>query len=391
MALGGRPVPAYIGAMLSDTDRNRHFPSLEGMTYLNTAAEGIPPVAAGEALRRYFSDKIRGMDGRVLFAREFDACRESAAGLLGLSADEVSFASSTSEAYNLLATAMSFSGGDDLVITNLDFPSGVTPWLQHGDGPIVRLWEHRDGVLELDDLAAMLSEKTKLVQVSLVSFLTGYRLPWASFRDLVRQRAPRAILAVDVTQAAGRIELDCLDADCLLASTYKWLLGTHGGCLVAVPTHARDKVVVRAGGWFHLANAFESDRFSRVEPFPGVRGFAVGMPVYPAIYALQAGIETIRETGIAAIAAHADALVARLHEGLADLGYATLSPAQPGNSSGIAAIRTTDDAAIHSHLLSRNIHVMCQAGRIRFAVHGYNRREDIDAVIAALADYRANS
>jgi selenocysteine lyase/cysteine desulfurase len=64
------------------------------------------------------------MDGRVLFAREFDACRESAAALLGLSADEVSFASSTSEAYNLLATAVSFAEGDDLVITNLDFPSG---------------------------------------------------------------------------------------------------------------------------------------------------------------------------------------------------------------------------------------------------------------------------
>ena len=374
--------------MLDDQKRTHDFPSLEGMTYLNTAAEGIPPLAAGGALQRYFSDKLMGMDGRVLFAREFDACRESAGALLGLSADEVSFASSTSEAYNLLATAVSFAEGDDLVITNLDFPSGVTPWLQHRDGPVVQLWEHRDGVLELEDLAAMLSERTRLVQVSLVSFLTGYRLTWGPFRDLVRERAPQAILAVDVTQAAGRVDLDCLDADCLLASSYKWLLGTHGGCLVAVPNHARERLVVKAGGWFHLANAFENDRFSRVEPFPGVRGFAVGMPAYPAVYALRAGIDTIREAGVAAIAAHADTLVARLHDGLAELGYATLSPPQPGNSSGIVAMRTTDDAAIHARLLSRNIHVMCQAGRIRFAIHGYNRREDVDAVLTALADYR---
>lgn len=374
--------------MLDDQKRTHDFPSLEGMTYLNTAAEGIPPLAAGVALQRYFSHKLMGMDGRVLFAREFDACRESAGALLGLSADEVSFASSTSEAYNLLATAVSFAEGDDLVITNLDFPSGVTPWLQHRDGPVVQLWEHRDGILELEDLAAMLSERTRLVQVSLVSFLTGYRLTWGPFRDLVRERAPQAILAVDVTQAAGRVDLDCLDADCLLASSYKWLLGTHGGCLVAVPNHARERLVVKAGGWFHLANAFENDRFSRVEPFPGVRGFAVGMPAYPAVYALRAGIDTIREAGVAAIAAHADTLVARLHDGLAELGYATLSPPQPGNSSGIVAMRTTDDAAIHARLLSRNIHVMCQAGRIRFAIHGYNRREDVDAVLTALADYR---
>ena len=377
--------------MLDDSARTLQFPSLEDMTYLNTAAEGIPPLAAGEALQRYFSHKVKGMDGRVLFAREFDACRESAATLLGLSADEVSFASSTSEAYNLLATAIFFGKGDDLVITNLDFPSGVTPWLQHRDGPVVQLWEHRDGVLDLDDLAAMLSEKTRLVQVSLVSFLTGYRLDWAPFRDLVRRLAPQAILAVDVTQAAGRVDLDCLDADCLLASSYKWLLGTHGGCLVAVPHHAKDRLVVKAGGWFHLANAFESNRFSRVDPFPGVRGFAVGMPSYPAVYALRAGIETLLQTGIAAIAVHADTLVARLHAGLADLGYTTLSPAQPGNSSGIVAMRTTNDASIHAHLLSRNIHVMCQAGRIRFAIHCYNRAADIDAALEALADLRGKS
>lgn len=374
--------------MLDDQKRAHDFPSLEGMTYLNTAAEGIPPLSGGEALQRYFSHKVMGMDGRILFAREFDACRESAAALLGLSADEVSFASSTSEAYNLLATAIRFGEGDDLVISNLDFPSGVTPWLEHPDKPTVKLWAHRDGILDLDDLASLLSERTRLVQVSLVSFLTGYRLEWAAFRDLVRERAPQAILAVDVTQAAGRVDLDCLDADYLVASTYKWLLGTHGGALVAVPNHARERLVVKAGGWFHLANAFADDRFSHLEPFPGVRGFAVGMPVYPAVYALRAGIETITACGVAAIATHADALVARLHEGLAELGYTTLSPAQPGNSAGIVAMRTTDDAAIHAHLLSRNIHVMCQAGRIRFAIHGYNRASEIDAVIAALADYR---
>lgn len=115
------------------------------------------------------------------------------------------------------------------------------------------------------------------------------------------------------------------------------------------------------------------------------------MPSYPAVYALRAGIETLLQTGVAAIAVHADTLVARLHAGLADLGYTTLSPAQPGNSSGIVAMRTTNDASIHAHLLSRNIHVMCQAGRIRFAIHGYNRAADIDAVLEALADLRGKS
>ena len=48
--------------MLDDSARTLQFPSLEDMTYLNTAAEGIPPLAAGEALQRYFSHKVKGMD-----------------------------------------------------------------------------------------------------------------------------------------------------------------------------------------------------------------------------------------------------------------------------------------------------------------------------------------
>ena len=51
--------------MLTDESRRRDFPSLTGRAYLNTAAEGIPPLAVGEALARYFRDKQLGMDGRT--------------------------------------------------------------------------------------------------------------------------------------------------------------------------------------------------------------------------------------------------------------------------------------------------------------------------------------
>ena len=51
--------------MLDAVTRARDFPSLGGMVYLNTAAEGIPPLAVGEALGQYFRDKQLGMDGRL--------------------------------------------------------------------------------------------------------------------------------------------------------------------------------------------------------------------------------------------------------------------------------------------------------------------------------------
>jgi selenocysteine lyase/cysteine desulfurase len=91
---------------------------------------------------------------------------------------------------------------------------------------------------------------------------------------------------------------------------------------------------------------------------------------------------------VAAIAEHADRLVARVHEGLRELGFQTMSPAQPGNSSGIVSFQTENDAELNTFLLERKIHVMHQAGRIRIAIHGYNRDHDIDNLLGALRDFR---
>ncbi len=372
--------------MLTSEARQSEFPSLEGRIYLNTAAEGIPPLSAKSALDEYFQSKAAGMDGRESLFREFDECRKSAAGVFGLSPDEISFCSSTSEAYNLLATSIQFSEGDNVIVTDLDFPAGATPWLRLPASPEVRLWKHRDGVLHLEDLEPLIDENTRLVQVSLVSFLTGYRVEWAPLRDLVRQRNSESILAVDVTQAAGRIVLDCLDADCIFASSYKWLLGSHGGCVVAIPDHAKSKVTAQAGGWYNLANAFDEDRFTRAESLPGAASFAVGMPSFPAIYTLKAGMDLLNTTGVAAIANHADQLVTRLHGGLKDLGIKPMSPHQPGNSSGIVSFQSDNDKALSETLHARNIHIMHQAGRLRVSIHGDNQMSDIDATLKALSE-----
>ena len=370
--------------MLTEESRLRDFPPLRDMTYLNTAAENIPPTCVWEALEVYREHKLMGMRGRDFHFPEFERCREITAKLLQLQPEEVSFCSCSSEAYNLLASALNLQADDDVVITDLDFPAGATPWLRWPGTPNICLWKHREGVLELDDLKSLLSEKTKLVQVSYVSFLTGYRIPWAPFRDLVRQLAPNAILAVDITQALGRVVLKCLDADCLVSSTYKWPLGVHGGGIVAIPKAGAERLTTHAGGWYNLANAFDSDRFERAEPFAGAKSFSVGMPSFPAIYGLRAGLEYLDGIGIGNIAAHADPMIAHIHAGLRELGIPTMSPEQPEAPSGIVSFQHERDAEIQARLLEKDVHVMHQAGRLRVSVHGYNQPEDVEIFLTAL-------
>ena len=370
--------------MLTPESRTRDFPALSGMTYLNTAAESIPPLAVRDALLAYWQDKICGMAGRKAHYARMEQCREISAKMIGLAPGEVSFCSCSAEAYNLLATAINLQPADEVVINDLDFPSGATPWLASATPPKVHVWKSRGGALAIEDLTSLLNERTRLVQVSLVSFYNGWRIAWALLRDAVRRFAPRALLTVDVTQALGRVVLDCHDADCIISSTHKWTLGIHGGCIVGVPAAAAERLTTRAGGWFHLKNAFEPDRFERAVPKLGAASFSVGMPSFAPIYALDAALRYVDSVGVEAIARHADPLMHRLHDGLLELGLKPMAPRQPECGSGILAFLHPQTAAINAALEKENIHVMHHAGRIRIAAHGYNTGEDIEKVLAAL-------
>jgi selenocysteine lyase/cysteine desulfurase len=367
--------------MLTAETRARDFPGLEKLTYLNTAAEGIPPTCVREALQSYWLDKLQGMKGRDAHFARLEECREIAAHLIHRLPSEVSFCSSSAEAYNLLATALNLQPQDEVIVNDLDFPSGATPWLSKGCP--VKVWQSRNGALVAEDLLPLLNERTRLAQTSLVSFVNGHRLDWAVFRDAVRSGAPRAVISVDVTQALGRVVLDCYDADCLISSTHKWVLGIHGGCIVGIPQTRADQLTTRAGGWFHLLNAFEADRFERVAPKQGALSFSVGMPNFAAIYALNAALRYVNAVGVENIARHADPLVQTLQQGLLDLGVTPMAPPQR-SGSGIVAVVHPQNAAIHAGLERANIHVMHSAGRLRMSLHGYNTAQDVAQFLEAL-------
>ncbi len=370
--------------MLTTESLRADFPALEGITYLNTAAESIPPRCVGEAIAQYTHDKGLGMRGRVPHFAAVEACREISAKLVGLKTEEVSFCSCSSEAYNLLAGALDLGPDDEVVVSDLDFPAGATPWLRAARPPRVKVWRARQGELRTEDLLPLLGAKTRLVQVSLVSFYNGFRIDWPALRDAVRSLAPQAALSVDITQAVGRVELGCSDADILISSTHKWTLGIHGGCVIGVPEAGAERLTTKAGGWFHLTNAFEADRFEKAVTKPGAASFSVGMPNFVSLYALNASLRYLDGIGIDAISRHADPLVTRVHAGLVDLGLAPLAPLRPEFPTGIVSFIHPRSTEIHAALEREEIHVMHQAGRVRVAVHGYNTADEVARLLGVI-------
>ena len=172
--------------------------------------------------------------------------------------------------------ALQLRDDDEVIINDLDFPAGATPWLHPSCPATVKVWRNRDGALRIEDLVSLLSARTRFVTTSLVSFWNGHKVNVPLIAEAVRKNSP-ALLGVDATQALGRIPLDVQEADLIVSSTHKWILASHGGGLVGVPARSADRFTVPAGGWFHLKNAFDADRFQRAEPKPGAASFAVGL------------------------------------------------------------------------------------------------------------------
>jgi len=370
--------------VLSDKSRQQDFPRLANRTYLNTAAESVPPLCVEGALDRYWLDKLDGMDGREAHFQTVEDCREVTSRLLNMTPSEVSFCSCSSEACNMLYHALQLQAGDEVVLNDLDFPSGATPWLSPDARSDVRLWKSVDGVLRVTDLVTLVNERTRLVHLSLISFVNGHRIPMASVVELVRQEAPRAILSVDITQALGRVELDVDDADFLVSSTHKWALGIHGGGIVGIRKARAVELSVRMGGWLNIENAFDSDRFERVVYRKGAPGYSIGMPSFAPLYALNGSLRYLENIGVARIAAHADPLVVALHEGLCNRGIDPMCPVQKNISTGIVAVTHERSEEIHKAFVRENIHAMVHMGRIRFAIHGYNTQDDVDHALSVL-------
>lgn len=371
--------------MLTDATRRADFPSLDGMTYLNTAAEGIPPRSVLAALERYGRDKTLGMDGRPLHEAERLQAIALAARAYGLDPSEVGMCSCSSEAYNLAALALRLKPGDEVVVNDLDFPAGVTPWLQPSSPATVRLWRAVEGELRVADLVPLLGPRTRLLTVSLVSFYNGFRAPLPQIVAAVRRHSP-ALLAVDATQALGRVPLDLAGVDLVVSSTHKWILASHGGGIVGVPAERAEALTVPAGGWFNLQNAFDADRFERALTKPGAASFSVGMPNYPASYAVRAGLEYILDVGVSAIDSHARPLVRECMRELEKMPVQMLTPRREETWAGIVAFRHPQAERLHQSLHERGIHIMAHAGRLRVAIHGYNTASDVQRFLGALRE-----
>ena len=233
------------------------FVGLESVTHLAAGGEAPWLAAHTEALALLARDQSGGMPGRARKDATVERARERAARLLGVDAADVALLSSTTEGVNVLALALDWQPGDTVVVEAIEFPSLVFPWTKlQEQGVELRIVRPSDGSpwsYTLDDLAAAVDSRTRLIATSQVSYLTGRRHDLAQLRDIADRAG--ALLLVDATHGAGVVPVEAGLADVVVSSCYKWLLGTQGIALFYRDPQRLGALEPPIVGWHSRANA----------------------------------------------------------------------------------------------------------------------------------------
>ncbi len=314
--------------------------------------------------------------------------RAAAARLIGATTEEIAIVQNTSHGLNLVAQSLPLRPGDNVIFCDMEFPSNVYPWmlLERQRRVEARCIPHDGGGLTLEALEAHADERTRVVAVSSVEFLTGFRTDLPALGQWCRQHG--VFFVVDGIQSLGAAPLDVRECaiDFLAAGGAKWLMGPVGVGFLYVRRELLDRIAPPMAGCISVVD-YENWRDYHLTFLPDASRFHLGGMNFDGIIGLLASIELLMETDIAAIHTHTLHLTDRLIADLTQRGYRIISNLAPERRSAIVTFAVPGDPLqAHARLKQAGVIVSLREGFIRVSPHGYNVEEEVARVGQVLGD-----
>jgi selenocysteine lyase/cysteine desulfurase len=276
------------------------------------------------------------------------------------------------------------------VLTDWEFPTIGQIWhAQEARGArVVHVAPADDGTIPVEHFDRAIDDDTLIVSITHVCYRNGAMVDVPAVVELAHERG--AYVLLDVYQSIGSLPVDVkeLDVDFLGAGVLKYLLGSAGLGFFYCRRELVEKVWPTATGWFADRNIFEMDH-TDYSPAKTASRFQSGTPPIPAIYAGIAGMELMKEIGIAATREHVLELHRLLIDGLDDLGAQLVTPREPQKRGALLCVKSNDVQALVHALEARGIVTSERDSNLRISPHAYNSAEDVEAVLEALRRHRA--
>ncbi len=387
----------------------KQFPALaEGAAHFDGPGGTQVPQVVADAVADALTSAVSNRGEVTASERRADdivrAARAAMGDLLGVDPRGVVFGRSMTQlTYDFARTlAKTWTEGDEVVVSTLDHDANIRPWVQAATavGATVRWAEFDPGTAELsaDAVAAVVSERTRLVAVSAASNLIGTKPPVREIADIAH--AAGALLYVDGVHYTAHCFVDVpeLGADFFACSPYKFC-GPHLGVLAARPelleTLRPDKLLPSTD---QVPDRFEFGTL----PYELLAGTTAAVDF---LAGLAPGEGTRRDrlhASMAAVETHEDSLRRRMEDRLVQLdGVVVYSRAANRTPTLLLTVdgHSPDDVYVHLATLGVNAPAssfyaiepsralgLGAAGGVRLGLAPYTDDSDVERVLAGIEE-----
>ena len=392
-------------------DFRKDFPILDQqvngypLVYLDNAATTQKPKVVIDALSDYYltinSNIHRGVHHLSQLATDrFEEARRAVQQFIHAPhAHEIIFTRGTTESINLIASSFCrrfLKEGDEVVVSEMEHHANIVPWQlaceQHGATLRVLPFDDR-GVLHMEELDNLLTDKTRIVAVNHVSNTLGTINPVA---EIIRKAHAKGIpVLVDGAQAASHLPVDveALDCDFYCFSGHKMYAPMGVGVLYGKEQWLNEMPPYQGGGEMIKTVTFARTTYNEL-PFK----FEAGTPAVGDVIGLHTAIQYINSIGLPVIAEREQRLLQYTTEQLSQIDGLQIVGTAPEKS----AIISFNVNGIHPFDIGTLIDQMGIAvrtghhcsmpimehfgipGTLRASFAFYNTEEEVDRLVAAI-------
>ena len=364
------------------------FPIVSRLTYLNHASVSPVPTAVIKAVSDFL--ELASLDdvSQRLDLEFGEELRRKTAALIGASPSDVGFTENTSSGVLRAALSIGLEPGDNIVIPDDEFPANVYPWLNlEKEGVEIKFVKVMDnGAFRgHDPLFERCDDDTRIVALSHVNYLTGYRNDLVEIGDFCASRG--IVLFVDAMQSAGclRIDLRKTPADMMAFQCGKWIPSPPGTGVLYCSEKLRANLERNHFGWRGVRRAGLDDLHRHdLLPYASSRRFDGGSPCYLSQIGMEAAVDLLLEAGPEKIQERILHLTGRLMGELRKRDLEIATPTEDDRRGGIVSFKASKGKSIVDALRKQGIIVCSRGEMMRVSPHFYNTEEEIEALLFSL-------
>ena len=379
------------------------------LVYLDNAATTQKPLCVLDAMRDEYLNVNANVHRGVHYLSQqatdlHEAAREKVRDFIhARKIEEIVFTRGTTEAINLVASSFCESQmqlGDEVLVTEMEHHSNIVSWQLQAQkrGIVVKhIPITDDGILCIEQLETLISERTKIVSVAHVSNVLGTVNP---VEEIIRIAHAHGIpVLVDGAQSAPHFKVDvqAMDCDFFAFSGHKMYGPTGIGVLYGKEEWLDRLPPYQGGGEMIDKVTWEKTTFERL-PFK----FEAGTPDYIATHGLAKAIDYIEAIGFEEIREHEQELTHYCMQQLMTIPGMKIYGPTGDRSSYKDAVVSFNVGAIH-HLdmgtlldrlgiAVRTGHHCAQplmdrlgiSGTVRASFALYNTKEEVDTLVAGI-------